>query len=89
LDTGSINFAPTQPSGPKLIGVDLTQNCIFKTITITFPQNVALPTNYLNDIRFDLRRGKAGMAFITDSSDQGVNGIIVVDLDSGKSWRRL
>jgi sugar lactone lactonase YvrE len=29
------------------------------------------------------------MAFITDSSDQGANGIIVVDLASGKSWRRL
>lgn len=87
LDTGSINFGPTSPGGPKLIGVDLKQNRIFQTIV--FPQNVALPTTYLNDIRFDLRRGKAGMAFITDSSDKGPNGIIVVDLASGKSWRRL
>lgn len=87
LDTGSINFGPTSPGGPKLIGVDLKQNRIFKTIQ--FPQNVALPTTYLNDIRFDLRRGQAGMAFITDSSDKGPNGIIVVDLASGKSWRRL
>ncbi len=87
LDTGSVNFAPTQPGGPKLIGVDLPQNRIFKTIT--FPRQVALPTTYLNDVRFDLRRGKAGMAFITDSSDKGANGIIVVDLDSGSSWRRL
>jgi sugar lactone lactonase YvrE len=29
------------------------------------------------------------MAFITDSSSTGSNGIIVVDLASGKSWRRL
>ena len=29
------------------------------------------------------------MAFITDSSDKGPNGIIVVDLASGRSWRRL
>jgi hypothetical protein len=29
------------------------------------------------------------MAFITDSSQNGPNGIIVVDLASGKSWRRL
>lgn len=87
LDTGSINFAPVQPGGAKLIGVDLSQNRIFKTIV--FPSNVALPTTYLNDIRFDLRRGSAGMAFITDSSDKGANGIIVVDLDSGRSWRRL
>lgn len=54
-----------------------------------FPQDVALPTTYLNDVRFDLRRGKAGMAFITDSSGNGANAIIVVDLDSGRSWRRL
>ncbi|CBN58558.1 MULTISPECIES: L-dopachrome tautomerase-related protein [Kamptonema] len=87
LDTGSVNFAPAPPGGAKLIGVDLKQNQIFKTIV--FPQNVALPTTYLNDVRFDLRRGKAGMAFITDSSDKGPNGIIVVDLDSGRSWRRL
>lgn len=87
LDTGSIKFGPTSYGGPKLIGVDLKQNRIIKTIL--FPQDVALPTTYLNDIRFDLRRGKAGMAFITDSSDKGPNGIIVVDLASGKSWRRL
>lgn len=87
LDTGSIQFGPTSPGGPKLIGIDLKQNRIFQTIL--FPQNVALPTTYLNDIRFDLRRGKAGMAFITDSSDKGPNGIIVVDLASGRSWRKL
>jgi sugar lactone lactonase YvrE len=50
---------------------------------------VALETTYLNDVRFDLRRGEAGMAFITDSADSGPNGIIVVDLASGRSWRRL
>lgn len=87
LDTGSINFGPTTYGGPKLIGVDLSQNRIFKTIL--FPQEVALPTTYLNDIRFDLRRGQGGMAYITDSSGNGPNGIIVVDLESGRSWRRL
>jgi sugar lactone lactonase YvrE len=87
LDTGSLNFAPAPPGGAKLVGVDLKQNRIFKTIV--FPSTMALPTTYLNDVRFDLRRGKAGMAFITDSSDKGPNGIIVVDLDSGRSWRRL
>lgn len=87
LDTGSINFGPTTDGGPKLIGVDLSQNRIFKTIL--FPQEVALPTTYLNDIRFDLRRGPGGLAYITDSSSNGPNGIIVVDLESGRSWRRL
>jgi sugar lactone lactonase YvrE len=48
-----------------------------------------LKTTYLNDVRFDLRRGRAGMAFITDSSGTGPNGIIVVDLATGASWRKL
>ncbi|PSF38795.1 gluconolaconase [Aphanothece hegewaldii CCALA 016] len=87
LDTGSINFGPTTYGGPKLVGIDLSQNRIIKTIL--FPQEVALPTTYLNDIRFDLRRGQSGMAYITDSSSNGANGIIVVDLESGRSWRRL
>ena len=60
---------------------------------ILFPENVVLPTTYLNDVRFDLRRGSSsgsgGMAFITDSAQMGPNGIIVVDLASGNSWRRL
>ena len=57
---------------------------------IQFPLDVAMPTTYLNDVRFDLRRGSGGgMAFITDSSQMGPNGIIVVDLASGRSWRRL
>jgi len=33
--------------------------------------------------------GMTGFAYITDSSDQGPNGIVVVDLNTGKSWRRL
>ncbi|MBV9470514.1 MAG: gluconolactonase [Abitibacteriaceae bacterium] len=87
LDTGSVKFGPTSFGGPKLVGVDLRTNRVIKKIL--FPPTVALKTTYLNDIRFDLRRGAAGMAFITDSSDKGPNGIIVVDLATGRSWRRL
>lgn len=87
LDTGSPLFRPTEYGGPKLICVNLNSNQVEKNIL--FPQSVALPTTYLNDIRFDLRRGDEGMAFITDSSQKGSNGIIVVDLASGESWRRL
>ncbi len=87
LDTGSLAFGPVKPGGPKLIAVDLQTNRVTKKII--FPPEVALPTTYLNDVRFDLRRGAEGMAFITDSSSAGANGIIVVDLASGKSWRRL
>jgi sugar lactone lactonase YvrE len=86
LDTGAPQHRPTSYGGPKLVGVDLAQNRVIKTIL--FPREVALSTTYLNDIRFDLRRGEQGMAFITDSSAQ-TNGIIVVDLASGQSWRRL
>jgi sugar lactone lactonase YvrE len=87
LDTSSIAFGPVKPGGPKLIAVDLNTNQIVKKII--FPTDVALPTTYLNDVRFDLHRGAEGVAFITDSSSTGANGIIVVDLASGKSWRRL
>jgi sugar lactone lactonase YvrE len=87
LDTGSIKMGSIIPGAPKLLGVDLKDHHVFKKIS--FPPEVALTNTYLNDVRFDLRRGKEGMAFITDSSKKGPNGIIVVDLASGKSWRRL
>ena len=87
LDTGRPLFEPASYGKPKLVGVDLEQNRIFKKILL--PEDVALPTTYLNDVRFDLTRGTEGIAFITDSSSEGTNAIIVVDLASGKSWRRL
>lgn len=87
LDTGSPLFKPTKHGGPKLVCVDLSTNKVIRKVL--FPQDVALPTTYLNDVRFDLRRGSEGMAFITDSAQKGPNGIIIVDLASGDSWRRL
>jgi sugar lactone lactonase YvrE len=87
LDTGSINMGPPRPFGPKLVCIDLNTNQI--TRKIPFAPNVVLPTTYLNDVRFDLRKGAGGVAYITDSSSQGPGAIIVVDLDTGKSWRRL
>lgn len=87
LDTGSPMFQPTKPGGPKLVCVDLGTDTVVQTIP--FARDVALETTYLNDVRFDLRRGEGGVAYITDSSDSGPNGIIVVDLASGEAWRRL
>jgi len=87
LDTGSLAFGPVKPGGGKLIAVDLNTNQVTKKII--FPPDIALVTTYLNDVRFDLRRGAEGMAFITDSSTPGPNALIVVDLATGKSWRRL
>jgi sugar lactone lactonase YvrE len=87
LDTGSLAFGPVKQGGPKLIAVDPNTNKVIKKII--FPSDVAMPMSYVNDVRFDLHRGAEGMAFITDSTSAGSNGIIVVDLASGKSWRRL
>lgn len=77
--------------GPKLIGVDLTNDQVFQTIV--FPNTVAYADSYLNDVRIDLRpeitdSGK-GVAYITDSSVEGRNGIVIADLGTGESWRHL
>lgn len=48
---------------------------------------------YLNDVRFDLTpsitQSGQGVAYITDSSSEGRNAIVVVDLGTGEAWRRL
>ncbi|MGW3247471.1 L-dopachrome tautomerase-related protein [Streptomyces sp. NPDC001070] len=85
LDTGSPLFAGSSYGGPKLVAVDLRTDRIVRKIL--FPSDVVPSNSYPNDVRFDLRRGAEGMAFITDSA--GSNGIIVVDLATGASWRRL
>jgi sugar lactone lactonase YvrE len=87
LDTGSPMFRSPQYGGPKLVCVDLARNEVVRTIL--FPQDVAPDTSYLKDMRFDLQRPEAGVAYITDASPPGMNAIIVVDLASGNSWRRL
>jgi len=96
LDTGRAAMTngtnvPSSVGGPKLIGVNLTNNTIFKTIL--FPPNVAYADSYINDIRFDLRPSVTasgqGIGYITDSSPEGRNGIIIIDLGTGESWRHL
>ncbi len=89
LDTGSINLMPiVSKSAPKLVCVDLQTNKIVKTIRFD-TSDAVLPTTYLNDIRFDLRKGAEGTAYITDSSSSGPNALIVVDLGTGQSRRVL
>lgn len=88
LDSGLPKLgAPTIPGGPKLVGIDLKQNRVFKTIT--FPSTVVLASSFLNDVRFDLSRGLAGFAYLSDASFDGKNALIVIDLASGRSFRRL
>ena len=86
LDTANPKFEGVIPGGAKLVAFDLDTNRPVRTIT--FPDNVALPTTYLNDVRFDLTRD-GGYAYITDSSSKGPNAIIVVDLADGSSRRVL
>ena len=87
LDTGIIKTHPTQLGGPKLVGIDLKTNKVTKLIV--FARAIAGPNAYLNDVRVSLETGKAGTAFISDSSEKGPNGIVVVDLATGKATRRL
>lgn len=87
LDTGAPGFAPPVVRGAKLVAIDMGTGQVVQTII--FGPDVILPTTYLNDVRFDLRQGKSGVAYITDSSIKGPGGLIVVDLASGHAVRRL
>ncbi|MBX3204286.1 MAG: SMP-30/gluconolactonase/LRE family protein [Labilithrix sp.] len=87
VDTGNPKFEGVIPGAAKLVALDPVDGTVLERISL--PPSVALRTSYLSDARIDLRRGKAGVAFITDASMRGPNAIIVVDLASGRSWRRL
>jgi sugar lactone lactonase YvrE len=87
LDTGARSLDGCDPAAAKLYVIDLERNAIVHGIG--FAHGVCRPTSYLNDLVIDYARGKAGYAYISDSGTQGPNGIVVVDLDSGMSWRRL
>ncbi|KAH0827252.1 hypothetical protein FOPE_00066 [Fonsecaea pedrosoi] len=96
LDTGRAllsngTLTTSNLGGPKLVGVGLTKTTVFQSIL--FPPTVAYPDSYLYDVRFDLRSSLTtsgqGIAYITDSSSKVRNGIIVVDLGTGESWRYL
>lgn len=88
LDTGTHNLGPVlAQNAAKLVGIDTRTNQVIRTIT--FPADVVLKNTYLNDLRLDLRQGEDGVAYIVDSGAKSGAGLIVVDLASGKSWRKL
>ncbi|SFR75735.1 L-dopachrome tautomerase-related protein [Sphingomonas jatrophae] len=82
LDPGAPGNEKILPGAPKLVKIDLKTNKVSKVIPV--PETVALQGTYLNDIRFS-PDGRIG--YITDSGTRGA--IIVVDLESGRSWRTL
>jgi hypothetical protein len=52
-------MAPVQ-GGAKLVAVDLATSRIARTILLS--AGVVLPNTCVDDIRFDLRQGRAGVA---------------------------
>jgi sugar lactone lactonase YvrE len=68
----------------RLYALQLSTNLI--TQQIRFTPEVLKTSTYANDLRIDSKRGKPGFAYISDSAG---GGVIVVDLASGESWRRL
>ncbi len=80
VDTGAPTFGGDPlPGAAKLVKIDLRENKV--TRVIHFPPEVARKGSYVDDIRFN---GKH--AYLTDA---GNAGIIVLDLDTGRSRRVL
>lgn len=84
LDTGRILWGPAPAGGPKLVGVDLQTNAVFKTVPM--PTDAVGPDSYMNDVQVDPSQGTEGFAYITDSSR---GGLIVVDIGAGTVMHRL
>jgi len=82
VDPAAPNSEKTIKDGPKLVRVDLKTNTV--TTTFPFPPEVAGPASYLNDVRI-APDGK--FAYFSDSGAPG--GLVVLNLQSGKSWRVL
>lgn len=82
VDPGAPGNEKILPGAPKLVKISLRTNTVVKVIPVG--EDVALQGTYLNDIRFS-PDGRIG--YITDSGTRGA--IIVVDLESGRSWRTL
>lgn len=87
LDTAAPGFSDPKPRDAKLVAVDLASNRVVKRLV--FPDNVMLPSTYVNDMRFDFRTGTEGTVYLTDSSLRGPGAIIVMDIASGRAMRRL
>ncbi|KAI0482062.1 major royal jelly protein-domain-containing protein [Xylariaceae sp. FL0804] len=91
LPDGTVTMPYAAPGGPKLVAVDLARNAVRRTYTL--PADVHFPDSYMNDLRFDLRANAtasgAGIAYVVDSSNEGRNGFIMIDLGTGESWRQL
>jgi sugar lactone lactonase YvrE len=87
LDTGTLQFGqPPVPGAPKLVEVDLASDRIVRIIPI--PSEALDPTSALKDFRLDFQRSEAGTVYMTDSAP-GHEGLVVLDISSGRAMRRL
>ena len=87
LDTGRPHFRWVLPGGAKLVRIDLETDEILRKYILG--GEALRRSSYLAGLRIDLRHGDEGMAYITDGSEMGMNGLVVVDLASGEAWRKL
>lgn len=81
LDAGSPQMRGVLPGAAKLLKFDPATGQLVQRVD--FPETVAYPTSYLNDVRVDTQ---TNFAYLTDSN-QGA--IIVVNLTTGVSRRLL
>ena len=81
LDPASPYLRGVVNDGARIYKFDLKDNILIRTYFI--PKSVAADKSYLNDIRVDT---KSQTAYITES---GLGAIIVVNLKTGNSIRRL
>jgi len=81
LDPASPYLQGVVGEGARIYKFELKGNSLIRTYSI--PSSAAPQKSYLNDIRVDTM---SDTAYITES---GLGAIIVVDLESGNSYRRL
>ena len=79
VDFGSADMGvPTIPHGPKLVGIDVTQGKVVKTVYL---DKATKSTSAVDDVRFN-----GDHAYLTDA---GWPGLIVVHMPDGSMYRAL
>ncbi|NHN87082.1 SMP-30/gluconolactonase/LRE family protein [Acetobacter conturbans] len=86
IDEGA-TAGQTEPQTPAILLIDPASNRILRRFTFAAP--AVRPDSHLNDIRVDLTHGRAGTAFISDTSQTTHPALIALDIASGEARRLL